>query len=344
MKLRHLILTTILPLLLPACTSDSEDEPGGEPGSDVAIEFDTPYISKISRADEAASADEIPFSAFKVWGFVNKADSYIFDGSKVSRNSGGEWVCDRQEYWYPGALYFFTGLAPADSKGLTFTPVAKCNATLLGGGTISYDIAPDNAREDLLYAFSGTIKTPQNIQIYAPKVEMEFTHLLSQISFTFHNDLLNPHYFINIHSIMLCNVSSKGSINMSKRDAQWTRDGWESAWIGIDPIYILRQGTPMQTNPVCVIPLSTEGWSIETRVQVFYTPEPYGTVGNPVTDEHVITTDFPDIDLQPGRAYNLICHFTGSNVEGDGSILQPISFSVNDATWRYPHHYDVEVP
>ena len=68
----------------------------------------------------------------------------------------------------------------------------------------------------MLYAFSGTMKTPVTTPTYMPEVEMKFKHLLSRLTLTFHNDLVNPHYFVNAHSIMLCNVSAKGTINMTQ--------------------------------------------------------------------------------------------------------------------------------
>lgn len=332
-------MTTILPFLLPACSKD--DEPGEGRGRSMAIEFDTPFIEMTSRSE---SGQDIPFSEFKVYGFVNKADSYIYDGDIVSRQPDGSWVCDRTEYWYPGKLYFFTGIVPVDSKGLNFIPTKKNNATLTGGGTFHYDIGISQAKEDLLYAFSGTMKTPVTTPTYMPEVEMKFKHLLSRLTLTFHNDLVNPHYFVNAHSIMLCNVSAKGTINMTQPKPSWQREGTESAWIGINPLYIIKQTEPSQTTPVYLLPLPVDESWMEIRIQVFYTADPNSTQGYPVTDEQLIKVPFPKINPEAGRSYNLVCHLTPDNVLGDSEKLVPISFTVHDETWRWHEDFNVEVP
>lgn len=118
----------LLPILLTAC--NSYDEPDGGTREKRVIEFAKPFVNRASRAE--AAKDSIPFSEFTVYGFVYRPHSYIFEGELVRRQDNGRWVCDRAEYWYPNQTYYFTGIAPADSPGLKFSPAKKGTGTMAG--------------------------------------------------------------------------------------------------------------------------------------------------------------------------------------------------------------------
>lgn len=334
MKHPLLISTLFLSILFASCSDN--DEPGGGERGKYVIEFSKPFVNHISRAT-ASSAGTLSFDAFNIYGFVSSPDSHIYEGDIVSEQ-GGKWVCERPEYWYPNQTYHFTAIAPADGKGVKFEPSTTVTDKPTGGGTVSYDLALSQGTEDLLYSFE-TVSTDRIFP--PPPVEMQFDHLLSQIKFTFYNELNNPHYFINVNWIQINNAPSTGQIDMAAKDPAWQRTDGSTTWLPVGQAHVIHTGSPVSSPSVCVLPVDITGMSIMLKIQVFFTQEPYGQSGYAVTEEHTVTVPFPTVTLQRGRAYNLICHLTNTNVDGEGDKLQPISFTVTEWGWMWDYFENI---
>lgn len=319
----------LLPIFLTAC--NSYDEPDGGTREKRVIEFAKPFVNRATRAETADPS--VPFSEFRVYGFVHRPDSYIFDGELVRRQSDGKWLCDRAEYWYPDQTYYFSGIAPADSKGMQFTPAKKGNGTMSGGGTITYDIGPAGGKEDLLYSFE-MLRTPDVIPEYMPAVQLEFDHVLSKVEFVFYNDLISPRYFINVNWIQIDGAYRSGAINMEIPEAKWTPTDSATTYVGVGSVPYIHTDRPSTSAPVYILPVYRKDMGIMLKTQVFEAKEDFGNEGFEITPEETLTAAFPKIDLKPGRTYKLICHLRPDNVEGDdGQPLRPISFTVEVSKW-----------
>lgn len=319
----------LLPCLLTACSDN--DEPDGDMRGKHVIEFSQPFVNHASRA-VGLSKDNL--TEFTIYGYVHRPDSYIFEGETVRKQSDGQWICDRTEYWYPGQTYYFTGIAPVDSKSIQFTPALKGNGTMPGGGSITYNVSSSKGQEDLIYAFE-TVRMPDPLpEEYVKKVEMKFNHLLSKIEFAFYNDLVSPYYFINVNWLQIDNAYSVGTINKAVRNAKWEPDGAATTYIGVGAVPYIHTDKPSVSPPVYILPIYHGGMSVMIKTQVFEAKEPFGNEGFDITGEQTINVDFPPIDLMEGRAYKIICHLKPSNVEGDAGPLRPISFTIEEQPWQ----------
>lgn len=272
--------------LLSGCSSgrDEPETPGG--GTTGVIEFSAPFVEVPSRSVTGNGLD----SPFRLWGVVGNTSNPIFDGNLVSERQDGVWRCERTEYWYPGQTYYFLGLAPADTEGLSYTlPASPIDRPDEGFGSVEYDLKYSLGSEDVVCAVSD-MRTPDPLPQYVPPVEMSFEHLLSQVRLTFHNNLNNPHYFINIYGIMLCDLPGKGRVDLGTPDRVWTRVGWESVWlpVGSGSVFWLYPGSPQESDVSFVLPLAAPGAKVQIQPQVFYTKEPYGKDGRPVDREKKI--------------------------------------------------------
>lgn len=318
----------LLPFLLTACSND--DEPGGDTREKRVIEFAQPFVNHVSRTDIGFTKDNL--TEFTVYGYVHRPDSYIFEGETVRKQSDGKWLCDRAEYWYPGNTYYFTGIAPVDSKSIHFTPALKGTGTMPGGGSISYNVNISRGKEDLIYAFE-TVYMPKTLPKYIKQVEMKFNHLLSKVEFEFYNDLKSPNYFININWLQIDNVYGFGTIDKAVSGAKWVAAEDSVTWIGVGQIPYIHIDKPVISAPVFLLPVYRNGMSVMFKTQVFESKEPFGNEGFMVTHEEEIRADFPITDLQGGRSYKIICHLNPDNVEGEGGPLRPISFTIEEKPW-----------
>lgn len=329
MKLNGVLVTLCAVIFLASCSenSDSPESPGTS-----AIEFSRIHINHLTQSRN--SAQNIPFNQFKVYSFTDSPEHYIFDGALVTDMSDGKWECDKREYWYPDHDYWFSAIAPADANGVIFNKLTATQSVYHGGGTITYRPSENGGTLDLLYAFSGRIATPHIIPAKMPPVELEFNHLLSQVTFMFYNDLGNPHFFINVPSITLGNLYSEGVIDLTQPNPQWERSGWDSFWTGAGRVDQIKVNQPKSSSSVYLLPIKMEGAVIQLQTQLFYIENPDDEVGFQFSDVNTFTIDFPDIDFQPGHSYTLIAHLNHDNVEGDTGVV-PISFEVQDNSWRY---------
>lgn len=291
----------LLPFLLTACSDN--DEPNAEMQEKHVIEFSTHAVSPLSRA--GAEGYNPGFSAFSVYGFVRRPDSYIFDGETVYRQPDGKWICDRAEYWYPKQTYYFTALAPADAGGMSFTPARQGTGTSGGGGIVNYDISVSQGKEDILFSIMAV---STNRIFPPPVVEFEFEHLLSQIRFSFYNELQNPDYLINVINAEISGVPKSGVIDKTHRDNVWEQSGSETTSLTVDESVTVRPDSVSVSSPVFIIPVYIPGISVTIKAEVVDS-----RTMTPLSDVSTIGVPLPEIDLQPGKTYNLVCRLKSSN-------------------------------
>lgn len=336
MKLNGIIPLLCVMTFLSGC-SGNEDSP--ESHSAQAIEFDNIHVNNLTRN----ATSKIPFSKFEIYGFIDSPEHYLYEGAIVEELTPGNWVCEQREYWYPSHDYYFTAIAPANANGVTFYPAKILPQPYLGCGTLRYRPAATDASIDLLYSLSGKIDIPSSLPTTIPAVELEFNHLLSQIQFQFYNDLGNPHYFINVPSIVIGNLNAEGEIDLSEVNPQWHRVGDDTFWANAGRVDIIKTDKPKNSSPLYILPIKMDGAVIQLQTQLFFIENQEDESGFQITDVNTYLVDFPEIDFKPGHSYTLVAHLTYKNIEGPDHGMTPISFEIYDYGWHY-YMNPIDVP
>lgn len=166
----------IVPLCFVLGACSSSDEP--LPDTAVPIGFK-------AQADTRAAVTGTTLpdgSRFKVWGGYN--GNNVFTGREVTKTASG-CTYTGTEYWIPGQTYNFHAVYPAELP-------ADATLTVADDGTITvsnFDCsATGDAAVDLMTASTPGVKADEIIASQSP-VGLNFSHLLSYISFSFDNQL-----------------------------------------------------------------------------------------------------------------------------------------------------------
>lgn len=304
------------------CSSDGNDEP--RVADKEAISFANPFINNSVRQKAATTLDNL--DEFRVWGFVNEPTSLIFDGNKVVKGSSG-WTVDRTEYWYPNNNYYFTGIAPASPTVVEFTPATTAVAAgeqYYGGGTIAFNNKSASGRDDLVYAFQS-MRTPAQLGVMQP-VQMTFSHLLSQISFAFKNEVSKA-TVLEIQNLRVNGVMAQGAIDMTQANPSWTPAEFEGLYGVMDISGIKADGTfginaTKESDPVFIIP-ENAGYNMQFNIVV--------RNGSQVMATYFHDLKLPTVNFARGNSYRFVTTLTGENINPDAA-LQPITFTVESVS------------
>lgn len=294
-----------------SCSNDDDDNGLKNPSKD-AITFSRPFLA--NSINQRAAATNANFSEFKVWGFVNQPDSYVFNGDKVSL-SGGAWTVNRTEYWYLGHNYYFTGVAPID-ESVTFTPISSVPADGIyaGGGTISFDNRIAEGDEDLVYAFAGPIRHNETTDI--SPVALTFNHLLSQVSFQFKNEVSQA-TVLEIQMLNLKATPASGTIDMNSAEKTWATNGtFDINDIDADATFAFAKN--VTSEPVYIIPASAQ-YEITFNVIV--------RNGSQIMATYPHTVTLPAVNFEKGNSYRFTATLNSANLN-PANPLQPITFTV----------------
>ncbi len=317
------IAAIALSAMAAGCSSDNDNGPK-DPTRD-AISFANPYVANSINQREVATKANV--TEFKVWGFVNQPDSYVFSDNTVTK-TGNEWTVDRLEYWYLNQKYYFTGLAPID-ESVTFTPLdasaIATDGTYTGGGTINFNNRVAEGEEDLIYAFTNPAITHTSLENIQP-VGMTFNHMLSQVTFQFKNEVSKA-TILEIGNLTLKTTPSEGSIDMASAEKAWTVKEGDVPFdiVDIDTENTKTTGSKQfaetelaGSEPVFIIPASAE-YTITFNVIV--------RNGSQIMDTYTHTVSLPPVEFEKGNSYRFTATLNPQNLNPEHE-LEPIKFTV----------------
>lgn len=308
------------------CGSDDIYSGPGDSSSSSKLEFE--------NASAGYSGGELTLTNLKevsVYGSVSGASSLLFDDVTLTLTDG-KWNYPGSKYWEPEKDYRFYGIAPAGSDAWNVTienagtPYEKC---LLG-----FNVPKSAGKVDLIAAVPDVITTPKELPANMAPVKFNFRHLLSQVRFTFINELVNPYYVINVDYGVILDPLTVGTITVSDEGAQWQVDSWYDTHIGFSrgQAYV---DIPYRTDPIFVLPGERGEVNVTFQTQLFYCPGGNLDQFKELTYSCFHSVKLPPINYEMGKSYNFIAHLTPANVLGnDGDELSGITFDVEEQ-WRW---------
>lgn len=313
--MKKILPIAMLALAASAVSCSNDNDNGLKNPTKDAISFSRPYV--INSVKEKTGSSNIDFTSFKVWGFVNQPDSYIFDGDIVKKKDGNIWETERLEYWYAGQNYYFSAIAPV-SDNIIFNKVTTTADNYAGGGSIQFDNTVNPGETDLVYAFSDKITSKDSVNAPVP---LTFRHLLSRVMFTFTNNVSKSTSLV-IKNLNLVGLYSKGTIDMNSSEQTWSPSDTDTELtipdIKANSEFTFSNSTTSDSR--FIIP------GIDT-FNVSFDVEVYNGTQKVATYSHTVT--ITDFDFEIGNSYNFKTTFTGDNLNPAGA-LEPIKFTVTE--------------
>ena len=279
-----------------------------------AIGFSS-FVGNNTRADITNDA----FLEFIVYGGYD-ATTPIFDKVKVT-NSGSDWTYTPPQYWVAGETYKFAAYAPADD-GITASWNHNTGLTL----NVNSDMSNQN---DLIYAAADNVSADEHIQNQSA-VALEFSHLLSKVSFKFiKEDASLGAQKVEMSNFQVSDINTKSTWTAGGQGASDT-PGDYTDFADAEEI----DGTDgLTTDAFYVIPQNIGTFSITANVKV---TDAAGTV----IKEGIITATVPTTGITEWAAQNVYVYtaeITMSNIDDedpDTPEPTPIVFSGSvDDTW-----------
>ena len=245
MRISKLYLFAATALVLASCSSS--DELGSPTSSRKAITFESPFVSKTSRATGDLNTGNIKTTDIKVWGdqYAKNASGSDITSTNVFSNEpatlsydGSAWKCDRLAFWESDKAYDFTAVAPATLTGAKFGD-ANAESFKLSDRKLTISDIPvvqevsndDNAKkgDDILVA-TATKQTEAT-----GEVQLSFKHILSRFNiYIYSSDVENPsdsdNVTVNDLAIYMPTASAKamytqaahGSVNPGSDQWSWS--------------------------------------------------------------------------------------------------------------------------
>ena len=308
-----------------ACSSD--DEQSYKPGEqEDRITFGNTFINK--SLSQRATITTANLHRFKVWGFVETPESYVFDGTEVYL-AGSDWRYDGVEYWYPGKQYWFTAVAPVGENDGWYMEKLEAPETVKsykGGGVINFNNYTSQGATDLIYAFAGPLSYSGSGD--PAKVSFTFNHILSQVRAEFTNAMTKT-TSIKIEDVRFINAAGMGSVDMTKSNPSWTLSEGNDDYAAymtlytsmMDPDSNIGYNLTGASAGLFVIPTpESHKYQLGFSVLVFNGPTMLARY------EHVV--NLPETELVMGRSYNFKARLTPENINPDQQ-LKPIEFTVD---------------
>lgn len=307
----------IVPLVFVLGACSSSDEPAADPSVPVGFSVQTE-----TRA--AVTGTTLPDgSHFKVWGGYN--GNNVFDDREVTKTASG-CTYTGTEYWVPGKTYNFHAVYPAELP-------AGATLTVAGDGTVSvsnFDCsATGYAAVDLMTASApDDIKADEIIAIQNP-VELTFSHLLSNISFVFDNQLTDG-YVAEVTDISFL-ILVKGDYNSSTEASPWTNliPGVITLYPAAAPLKVANLS--VTSDPALVIPQSNTGVNVTFTVTIREIIDE--DTGSTMTVVKRFTSPLATTDgeWKMGQRYEYKATLTDELMEMDG--LTQITLNVTITDW-----------
>lgn len=275
-----------------------------------AISFDNTFVNNSTRAAINGVDDLTKFYVFA--GFDSKVDN-VYKNNVVTR--GGEkpsytWTPEYIAYWQAGKAYTFDAYAANDKIE---------NAKLQDGKLNFTDVTFTDGTNDILVA--ETSVPTVNIEGVQP-VALQFSHVLSQVKFTFETAIENVNFTIT--SVSFNNVVNKGSYAASA----WTASSEveDKQAYSFENAGSVTNDAKGSTKTLIILPQQlSEG--VQT---VTFTLKAEGALA---LDERELTAKLPTIDLTEGYSYNFVATLTKDNIkdpENPDEDFKPIEFTISE--------------
>lgn len=192
MRISKIYLFAATALMLASCSSS--DELGSPTSSKKAITFESPFVSKTSRATGDLNTSNINSTNIKVWG--DQYDKNATGSDITSENvfsdepatlsyDGSAWKCDRLAFWESDKNYDFTAVAPATLQSVSFGEASSESFSLSNRKLTISDIPVVQVVNNGSDAKSGDdiLVACANKQTEASKtVQLSFKHILSRFN------------------------------------------------------------------------------------------------------------------------------------------------------------------
>lgn len=274
-----------------------------------AISFDNAFVNNSTRAAINGVDDLTKFYVFA--GFESKGDN-VYENNVVTR--GGEklsytWTPEYIAYWQAGKTYTFDAYAANDKIE---------NAKLQDGKLTFTDVTFTDGTNDILVA--ETSVPTVNIEGVQP-VALEFSHVLSQVKFTFKTEIENVNFTIT--GVSFNKVVNKGNYAANVWTASSDESDKKSYSFGDVTGFVTNDAEGGSTKTLIILPQQlSEG--VQT---VTFTLKAEGALA---LDERELTAKLPTIDLTEGYSYNFVATLTKDNIKDpeNPEDFKPIQFTV----------------
>ena len=320
--MKKLLVSVLAIAGLVACTQETTLVQKGN----APMEFGAAFVENATRANAAVdpSTTTESITGFDVWGFMDQPSGKVFEGEDVTGEKGNFTYVNTQ-YWLPGHDYYFAALAPMNSANWKLNTEA---ANTYGAGIVDFHNV--DGTEDLLYA--AEMVSTKNLQVGETPgvVELQFSHLLSKVKFSFTNGFDNANAYIDVKEVTM-EVPAFASINLAQQD-WWSTNLW---------VLVKDQFTTLQFGDACAktamgvkqetanerltIPAGADQeYKVTFKVQLYF--------GDVAAFENVQTLEsvVKGVALEMGKAYNFTAEINASNISEDGKELLPIVFDVEE--------------
>ena len=303
-------------LALTACNSDETVEMA----KGNAIGFKT-FVNNSTRATDT---EESNFTAFKVWGKMNKGDQTgtPFDGVVVSKDTQKGWTYTTPVYWENGYSYSFVALAPVDAFTMT-APNAYQNY-----GSIAFNNYAKAGETDLVYAAKDCGEVTVAANTCPAPVNLTFNHMLSRVRFQFKN-AMDDGSILTVTDVKITNAYKSGTAELKAEfnDLKWVPDEATDEATG-ELAFDNATTKQFAQNVSCVtghkymIP-ADKAYNLTFTVT---------RVHHGVTDTYDHTVTLPQTEMKQGLSYQFVATLTANNINPD-QVLCPIKFTAEVNGW-----------
>ena len=313
---------TILATLAIASMMSCSNEELLEAPAQQAITFGNTFVENApaTRAAYDGSYTTSSLTQFQVYGTITNtsdATGRVFKGEVVENKFGTWTLYGVTQYWIPGNTYNFWGIADGNVKGATSVDAPE--ELKYVPQTITVDASQ---QKDVLWA----TRTFENFQ--SPDgtvVEFNFHHLMAKAKFTVKNTIkTNSGYSYKVSNLTIKGVEKNGVYDITNKawgvaDTPATYDlpfgnavttGTDT---GADADYIEFDGRKESNYERLLIPSNK-------KLNITFNCEIYKDHILIASEERTVTTT-NTVNLEPGKAYNLIISLANPGEE--------ITFDVN---------------
>jgi hypothetical protein len=294
------------------------------PQPNAAIRFADSFVEIKTRAAADPSTTTESISEFVVWGFMDDTQAAVFNGATVTKQTDGTWTYGDLQYWLPSHTYYFGAVSPVGHKDVT---IDVAGANEYGLGEISF--VNTDGSVDLLYAAKSVTTSNDVISVDPGKVQLQFSHLLSKVKFTFTNGFTTENTTLKVENITMT-APSEGKINLAQED-WWTNNAWvitKEDGLVLDfgsvkggAALAATETSECDTERLTIPHSATHVYTITFDVKLY--------VGDYATPAYAVTREvkLTDQPLKIGKNYNFKTTIDYSNIHPDGP-LKPIEFEV----------------
>ena len=315
--MKKIIISTLAAMSLAACVQEQVVDLT----TSRAITFENAFIDNATRAAADPSTTTEKLDGFNVWAFMEVPTGTVFTGDQVKRN-GDAWTYEETQYWAPGHKYYFAAISPMDSENWSLNTTG---ANTYGPGEISF--TNFDGSEDLIYA-STMVETPELDDLVngMPAVQLQFSHLLSKVKFTFINGFQTSNSSVEIKDIKMT-APKNGTIDLAVEN-WWDNDDWQ-----VDGAFALQFGDVARLTALAKDECSQERLTIPVGKDYEYaiTFDMILYTGDLPALELTKTSTVSGVALEMGKAYNFTAEINPENLH-----LPSIEFDVVEVKdWDY---------